>query len=134
METQVIIAAEIVDIDKGKEIVTISKAETVTTDKDERAIIAKGEIETIARTVIAAIVKTLEVVTTDRTVIVVIARIEIGTIVITEMIAIVTDAKNVQDTGMVATAAVHGTHHVIGLEEETPPETKKTGIIAVADQ
>ena len=112
-----IIAVEIADIDKGKEIVTISKAETATTDKDEIAIIDKGEIEIIARTVI-----------------VVIARIEIGTIVITEMIAIGADVKNGQDIEMAATAAVHGTHHEIGLEEETPPETKKTGIIAVADQ
>ena len=70
-----------------------------------------------------------------RIAIAVIARTEIVTIVITETIAIGTDAKiDAQDIGTEATAAVHGTHHEIGLEEETPPETKKTGIIAVADQ
>ena len=83
---------------------------------------------------IVVIAKTSEVVAIAKTVTAVIARTEIVTIAITETIAIGTDAKiGAQDIGTEATAAVHGTHHEIGLEEETLPEKQKTRTIVVAD-
>ena len=83
---------------------------------------------------IVVIAKTSEVVANAKTVTAAIARAEIVTIVITEMIAIGADVKNAQDIETAATAVVQETHQGIVLGEETPPETKKTGIIAVADQ